>query len=111
MNNPYPSPHQSFPALERYRKMLNQLTDSSTISEKEVLDILRTRDIRQKELKDNSLIPRDTGLEVIKADKRLKQQADKIVSVVNLADYRESFLIDDEAWWWNLYQFQKRLLQ
>ena len=102
MNNPYPSPHQSFPALERYRKMLNQLTDSSTISEKEVLDILRARDILQKELKDNSLISLDTGLEVIEADKRLKQQAYKIVSVVNLADYRESFLIDDKAWWWNL---------
>jgi hypothetical protein len=22
--------------------------------------------------------------------------------VVDLADYRESFLIDDDAWWWNL---------
>ena len=99
--SPKPSPLQV--ALEYYQNTLNYLEIPHKIIEKEwALEILAARDALQKQLDIESQILFSTWSILIAQDRRLKQQAYKITQVLDLAAYRESLLISDQAWWWHL---------
>jgi len=97
--SPKPSPLKV--ALEYYQNTLNYLEIPHKIIEKEwALEILAARDALQKQLDIESQILFSTWSILIAQDRRLKQQAYKITQVLDLAEYRESLLISDQAWWY-----------
>lgn len=103
MNNPTPALTPLKVALNRYETALNPLDTSNTsLTEEQIIEILAARDGLQKQLETEEDIPVMMWSELVRQDNRLKQNSYQITKVLNLAEYRESLPISDQAWWWYL---------
>ncbi|MDJ0599143.1 MAG: tetratricopeptide repeat protein [Crocosphaera sp.] len=95
-------------ALVRYQKALddwNSLEDSQaalSTEDEQALEILLARDALQNELKKTEKVSVDILSQVMQLDLRLKQNAGKILKVLNLPEYRESLPSPPQDWWWHL---------
>ncbi len=90
-------------ALERYKVALECLDRrGTTILPQEALEILSARNLLQKSLEAEIEIPGTIMPQVMQLDFYLKQQAYLVTEVLDLAEYRASFLPPPQAWWWNL---------
>lgn len=90
-------------ALVRYGKALEYLDRSQTsLSAERALEILSARDALQKVLKTQEQVPVELLLQVVQLDLRLKQQAGRMLVVLNLPECRESLPASPQDWWWNL---------
>lgn len=103
MNSPVPSPTPLEVALARYQTALDCLDDSNkSFQEEQALEILAARDALQKQLEAEVEIPVDLRSKLIAQDKRLKKNTYRITEILDLAEYRDTLAISDDAWWWNL---------
>ncbi|MEA5535850.1 tetratricopeptide repeat protein [Crocosphaera sp. XPORK-15E] len=101
MTPPTPAPLQV--ALKRYKTALNPLeTSNISLNKEQILEILAARDALQKQLEAEAKISINMWSKLIEQDTRLKQKTYKITQVIDLAEYRESLPISEEAWWWYL---------
>jgi Tfp pilus assembly protein PilF len=97
--SPKPTPLQV--ALENYNTLLHDLTIADkNFTKEQGLELLAARDFLQKQLEANSPISAKIWTALTEQDARLKKQAYKITQVLDLAEYRESLLIFDQAWWY-----------
>jgi tetratricopeptide (TPR) repeat protein len=69
-------------------------------SPEEILNVLVARNTVRTVLTDIERIPRKKLLLVTELDERLKQQADTITRIIPLAEWRTSFHLHPETWWW-----------
>ncbi|NEQ06421.1 MAG: tetratricopeptide repeat protein [Moorea sp. SIO4E2] len=67
-----------------------------------VLEVLTARDTVQAELSNQSQIPTGSLIKVNDLDNRLKQETNKITTVVDLTEWHSIFNPNVEAWWWFL---------
>jgi len=93
--------------LNHYQNILENFTDKihtsqTSLSKPEVLEILLTRDAIDKALKNQRKLSTHAILKLEKLDRKLKQNAGKMIEFINLAEYREIFPKKSDAWWWYL---------
>jgi Tfp pilus assembly protein PilF len=99
--SPKPTPLQV--ALENYNTLLHDLTIADkNFTKEQGLELLAARDFLQKQLEAHSPVSAKIWTALTEQDARLKKQAYKITQVLDLAEYRESLLTSDQAWWWYL---------
>jgi hypothetical protein len=99
MNNPSPSPSTLQTALERYKKALNCITASNSLTNKnQVLEILSARYALGKLLETENSISPSILSELIELDSQLEEQAYKINQVADLSEYQRSLPTGSQAW-------------
>ncbi|MDY6936103.1 MAG: tetratricopeptide repeat protein [Cyanobacteriota bacterium] len=94
-------------AVESYQKALANLDDSQAdVSPEVALKILWTREALHQALGDPSVVSPETQLElmpqIMQLDKKLKQEAYRILAAIDLVEYRASWSGDTDGWWWHL---------
>ncbi len=93
--------------LDYYQKTLEQLLDKLNISnisrsKEEFLEILLTRDALKKLLSTEIKPSASVILKLENLDSQLKQNAERLIQFIDLAQYRENFPKSSDAWWWYL---------
>ncbi len=91
-----------FTLLDSYKNLLEKSNTSETLSKKDILEILLTRDAINKALSNRIKPSSYTILKIEDLDRRIKQNADKLTQFINLAEYRNNFPKPPNAWWWYL---------
>ena len=90
-------------ALIRCRNAWEHLDcPKNSLSKEKALEILSARDALQKVLKTQEPVAVDILSEVMELDLRLKQNAGRILKVLNLPECRESLPAPPKDWWWHL---------
>ncbi|NEO36900.1 MAG: tetratricopeptide repeat protein [Moorea sp. SIOASIH] len=74
----------------------------NSLSKEKALEILSARDALQKVLKTQEPVAVDILSQVMELDLRLKQNAGRILKVLNLPECRESLPAPPQDWWWHL---------
>ncbi len=92
--------------LDHYQNSLEHLENSNishpSLNQELALEILLTRDALSQALS-HKIKPSATAILKIKnLDKKLKQNAEKLMQLIDLEDYRENFPKSPDAWWWYL---------
>lgn len=93
--------------LSHYQNTLEQSLEklkvpNTSLSKQEVLEILLTRDAIHKALS-NKVKPSTLAiLKIERLDEQLKENAEKLIQDINLAEYRDNFPKPADAWWWYL---------
>merc|ERR1711872_776467 len=86
-----------------YQELLEKLIAShNSLSKQEVLEILLTRDAINNALSDRVKPSALVMLEIERLDSQLKENGDKLIQSVNLAEYRNNFPNLPDTWWWYL---------
>ncbi len=89
--------------LNAYKTALFKIKDSQPpLSAEPVLEVLNARDAVEAALKELNQIAPANQRKLVELDALLKEQAEQIVKVIDLAEYRSSFHPPAEAWWWRL---------
>jgi tetratricopeptide (TPR) repeat protein len=93
--------------LESYNtqiKSLNVSSDSSSVAQANVIDILLTRDRIDKILQDSNDISSDLVIQLMNLDEELASKKDIVASFFELANqYKEkNNFPNQDRWWWNL---------
>ncbi len=91
-----------FTLLDSYQNLLEKLNTSETLSKKDILEILLTRDALNKALSNRVKPSSYTILKIEDLDGKLKHNADKLTQFINLAEYRNNFPKPPNTWWWYL---------
>nr|WP_293094509.1 hypothetical protein [Okeania sp. SIO2F4] len=91
-----------FTLLDYYKNLLEKFNTSETLSKKDILEILLTRDGINKALSNRVKPSSYTILKIEYLDGKLKHNADKLTQFINLAEYRNNFPKPADAWWWYL---------
>ncbi|NER27575.1 MAG: tetratricopeptide repeat protein [Symploca sp. SIO1C4] len=89
-------------ALSSYQKALSTIKESQTLKIEQVLAVLNARDLLQDALAKSENLSIEDQQELVELDIVLKKQAEKIIKVINLAEYRTSFQPCEQKWWWKL---------
>jgi tetratricopeptide (TPR) repeat protein len=90
-------------SLHDYALALADLADAQPQpSAQQVLAVLHARDDVANCLRSAKPRTVEEMLKVLELDKRLRQQTSRICQAVKLRDWRPSFLLTNEAWWWFL---------
>ncbi|AOY79465.1 tetratricopeptide repeat protein [Moorena producens JHB] len=90
-------------ALVRCRNAWEHLDcPKNSLSTEKALEILSARDALQKVLKTQEPVAVDILSQVMELDLRLKQNAGRILKVINLPECRESLPAPPKDWWWHL---------
>ena len=93
--------------LRHYQNTLEQSLEkfkvpNTSLSKQEFLEILLTRDAIHKALSNKVKPSTSAMLKIEKLDGQLKQNAEKLIQFINLAEYRHNFPKPADAWWWYL---------
>ncbi len=89
--------------LDHYQKTLDKLdVSNASLSKEEVLEIFLTRDAIEKVLSSKIKLSASVILKLEKLDSQLKQNAGRLIQVIDLAQYRDNFSKSPDAWWWYL---------
>jgi tetratricopeptide (TPR) repeat protein len=83
-------------------KILEQDNPKSLEFQKKILDVLATRDELEQFQVEHAQLSPSILYEIIKLDKQLKEQADRITKTVDLAVWREILKPKTQGWWWFL---------
>jgi tetratricopeptide (TPR) repeat protein len=83
-------------------KILEQDNPKSLAFQKKILDVLATRDELDQFQVEHDQISPSILYDIIKLDKQLKEQADRITKTVDLAVWREILKPKTQGWWWFL---------
>ncbi|HBY78265.1 MAG TPA: hypothetical protein DEG47_14970, partial [Cyanobacteria bacterium UBA11148] len=83
-------------------KILEQDNPKSLGFQKKILDVLAARDELEQFQVEHDQISPSILYEIIKLDKQLKEQADRITKTVDLAIWREILKPKTQGWWWFL---------
>ncbi|NER04144.1 MAG: hypothetical protein F6K17_16760 [Okeania sp. SIO3C4] len=86
--------------LEQLSDKLN--TSNTPLVKQEVIEILLTRDVLDKALSNKIKPSASAVLKIEELDRKLRENAEKLVQNINLAEYRENFPKPPDAWWWYL---------
>ncbi|MBD2001429.1 tetratricopeptide repeat protein [Leptolyngbya sp. FACHB-541] len=99
------SPHQD--VLSRYGSAVNALLkDNSSLSEAQLLKILKARDelyallLLAAEKPEQIKLEEDFWLKLVQFDEQLNQHKDTIAQHEKYQQWRESFNPPEQAWWW-----------
>ena len=86
-----------------YKELLEKLTaPNASLSEQEALKILLARDAISNALYNNVENCNLAVIEIKKLDKKLKDNADKLIDFIILDEYRNNFPSLPKTWWWYL---------
>ncbi|NEP24376.1 MAG: tetratricopeptide repeat protein [Moorea sp. SIO3I6] len=85
-------------SLMRY--VSSKVGSSRSPSKEIVLEVLTARDTVQAELTNQSQIPTGSLIKVNDLDNRLKQETNKITTVVDLTEWHSILNPKVDAWWW-----------
>ncbi|NEQ76941.1 MAG: tetratricopeptide repeat protein [Okeania sp. SIO2C9] len=93
--------------LQNYQNTLEQSleklkTSSTPLSKQEVIEILLIRDAIHKALSNKIKPSANAILKIEVLDIKLRENAEKLIQDINLAEYRENFPKTPNAWWWYL---------
>ncbi|OLT62984.1 tetratricopeptide repeat protein [Moorena bouillonii] len=89
-------------AVKCYREALFNFKESKSPQEKEVLEILNARDAVQAAWSKCNQVSTTDQQQLVELDTLLKNKAEQITKVIELAKYRKSFQPPAAAWWWQL---------
>lgn len=89
-------------ALSQYQSALDCWENEVAPSPEQALAILAARDSIQKVIEAEDRIPFCQLSQLVELDGRLQEKAAYIAQILDLNAYRNTLLISDQAWWWNL---------